>query len=178
MMVLSIRKSAIAISLTLASTLPALAQSVPAKLLTQASPQPFLTVRRCPDPATHQIDFQIIRRVTQFRGRIRVTGVVHNVGRATYNSNPRQQSILLYESSRLVAQRQFQNLTPGQEVRVTFVRDWDASSPAEGEFPPTYKLMIGYDPDIAIDGNPRNDDCNLSNNRRQRSGADINALFQ
>lgn len=167
---------AVVLATTLCNTTSVFAQSIPPKTLTQVSPQPVL--RRCPDPAARQIDFQLIQRTNQFNGRVRITGVVRNVGRAAYESNPGQQIAYLYENERLVAQRSFQNLTPGQEVRVVYVRDWNISSPAEGEFPPTYKLIIGYDPDIAIDGNPRNDDCNLNNNRRERSGEDIRALFR
>lgn len=58
-----------------------------------------------------------------------------------------------------------------------FEREWNASSPAEGEFPPTYKLAISYDPDIYIDGTKSNDDVNGRNNRKSRAGTGINALF-
>jgi hypothetical protein len=137
-----------------------------------------IQARQCPNPAAHRIDFRILNRTSQFRGQVQITGVVKNLGNAAYISNPNQQSIHLYEGSRLVTQKPFQNLTPGQEVTVTYTRSWDASSPSEGEFPPTYKLLIVYDPDIRLDGNPRNDDCNAANNQKQRSGADINALFR
>lgn len=78
----------------------------------------------------------------------------------------------------MVAQVPFQNLAPAQEVNLVYERNWDAASPAEGEFPPTYRLLIGYDPDILLDGNPNNDDCNSNNNQLERSGADVNALFR
>lgn len=65
-----------------------------------------------------------------------------------------------------------------QAVTVMFERPWNISSPAEGEFPPSYMLEIGYDPDIRIDGNPNNDDCRLGNNRLERSGAEVRAPFR
>ena len=73
--------------------------------------------------------------------------------------------------------KQFEDLAAGGEITVSFERAWDASSPAEGEFPPTYTLRISFDPDIFIDGNEQNDDCRTSNNRLERSGSGINDLF-
>lgn len=76
-----------------------------------------------------------------------------------------------------MARREFTSLASGATTTVHFQRAWDASSPAEGEFPPTYKLVISYDPDIFIDGNPKNDDCTQRNNQLVRSGQAINELF-
>ncbi|MDJ0737591.1 MAG: hypothetical protein QNJ47_26615 [Nostocaceae cyanobacterium] len=133
---------------------------------------------KCPNPAAHRIDFKIVRRTSQFRGRVRITGVVKNVGLANYESRPNQQGIYLYQGSKLVAKRNFQNLTPGQEVKISYYRNWNASSPSEGEFPPSYTLRILYDPDITLDSNPNNDDCNGGNNQKTRSGSSINDLFR
>ncbi len=58
-----------------------------------------------------------------------------------------------------------------------FERPWNMSPPAEGEFPPSYVLEIGYNPDIRIDGNPNNDDCRLGSNRLERSGAQMRTLL-
>lgn len=140
---------------------------------------PVLT---CPDPAAVSIDYTMVSRASRFAGRVRISGKVKNVGGAAYLSGPNQQIAQLYEivpggRPRLVASHAFQNLAPNGEVTVSFERDWNASSPAEGEFPPTYRLMIVYDPDILLDGNPRNDDCGRANNTRDRAGSDINALF-
>lgn len=132
----------------------------------------------CPDPAAQRIDFGILSKSSQFQGRVRVTGIVKNVGIGAYESSPTQQNMLLYEDTRVVANQPFHNLTPGQEVRVTYDRNWNASSPSEGEFPPTYKLLVVYDPDIKLDSNPKNDDCNGGNNRLERSGSGINDLFK
>lgn len=139
-------------------------------------------IPKCPDPAVQRIDFAIVSKTSQFSGKVRITGVVKNVGFEPYISGPNQQEVFLYEgpmggTPRLVARQKFQNLNPGQEVRVVYERNWDASSPAEGEFPPSYKVIITYDPDIRMDGNPKNDDCNMNNNQKERSGTEINALF-
>lgn len=139
--------------------------------------------QKCPDPAVQRIDFTIVSKTSQFSGKVRITGVVKNVGLEPYISGPNQQEILLYEgpmgaTSRVVARKKFQNLNPGQEVTVVYERNWDSASPSEGEFPPSYKVIIVYDPDIRMDSNPKNDDCNMNNNQKERSGADINALFR
>lgn len=146
--------------------------------LKQVKPLP-----KCPDPAVEKIDFTIVSRTGKFSGKVRITGVVKNVGLAPYISGPNQQAVHLYEfipggSARLVAKKNFQNLNPGQQVTVAYERNWDASSPSEGEFPPSYRVIIAYDPDIRLDSNPKNDDCNINNNQKERSGADINALFK
>lgn len=129
------------------------------------------------DPAATKLDFQIVSRTAQFRGRVRVTATVKNVGHLAYVSRAGQQSAYLYSDNTLVAQRSFINLAVGQSFTFSYERQWDASSPSEGEFPPNYRVVIGYDPDIYIDGNSQNDDCSNSNNNRLRSGRDINALF-
>ena len=141
---------------------------------------PVTTDDPCPDPAAVSINFEIVDRVG-FEATARITGVVKNVG-GLYDSDEGQQSINLYEkplggTSRLVATTNFTDVGAGDSVTVMWERAWNASSPAEGEFPPTYVLTISYDPDISIDGKSTNDDCGLANNEIERSGSFINDLF-
>jgi hypothetical protein len=134
----------------------------------------------CPDPATTRIKYELIKRYSQYQGRVRITGFVKNNGNQPYISGSNQQGVLLYElhpggvAPRIVKDQPFQNLAPGQEVKVVFERDWSISD----EFPPNYAILLTYDPDITIDGNSKNDDCNLNNNRLERRGSDINALLR
>lgn len=130
------------------------------------------------DPAAARIDFQIVERTTQFRGRVRVTATVKNVGHLAYVSRTGQQTALLYSDRTLVARRDFVNLAVGQAFTFSYDRNWDSSSPSEGEFPPNYRLIVTYDPDIYLDANPQNDDCSNANNDRTRSGADINGMLR
>ena len=130
------------------------------------------------DPSAARVDFQILSRTTQFRGRVRVTATVKNVGNRDFISRAGQQTALLYSDRTLIARRDFINLAVGQSFTFSYDRNWDSSSPAEGEFPPNYRLIVTYDPDIYIDANPQNDDCSQANNDRTRSGSDINALFR
>ncbi len=136
---------------------------------------------RCEDPAAQSITFGIVSRTSAFRGQVRITGTVRNLGGA-FDSSPGQQVVQLFEEplggrARLVATQPFADLPAGGEVRVTFERAWDASSPAEGEFPPNYLLIIAYDPDILSDGNADNDDCQSANNSLERSSSAINEMF-
>ncbi|MAX71145.1 MAG: hypothetical protein CMC76_08605 [Flavobacteriaceae bacterium] len=120
-----------------------------------------------------------------FTGVATITGTIRNIG-DNYMSNHNQQSIYLYERSlgtpttqlgTLVAQQSFQNLDTDETAQVTFSRTWNSSSPAEGEFPPEYIILISYDPDLYIDNNVHNDDTNQSNDQLLVSGEGINNLF-
>lgn len=153
---------------------PALPQGGAARDLRQHAPQ--LELCRV-DLGVLPIEYQLERRIDQFKGMVKVTATVKNVGLQPYESRARQQALHLYQDGHLVATKPFVNLNVGQAVSVSFVRRWSISSPAEGEFPPTYKAEIGYDPDILQDANPRNDDCNPKNNSVSRSGSEIAQLF-
>jgi len=143
--------------------------------------------RACVDPSAFEIRFEIARRVTQFTGRVRITGVVKNVGTTAFSCSPGavQASAHLYQmpagatsGGTLRGHTDFSALAVGGTVTVSYECDWNSSSPAEGEFPPSFKLMVVYDPDILLDSNPANDDCNAGNNSRSRSGTDINAMLR
>lgn len=143
----------------------------------------------CPDPAVVDLKFSIVRRHTQFRGRIRVTAVIKNVGKKPFLSGPNQAKAYLYQlpsglppntpqQGTIVAQRAITNLPAGASFQLTYEREWNSSSPNEGEFPNSYRCMILYDPDIRMDANKNNDDCNNKNNRKERSGTDINDMLK
>ena len=136
------------------------------------------------DPAAVAIKFDIIRRDNQFNGRVRVTGIVKNVGKAPY-IDPRggAGAVRLYRAkpftaANMVKSAPLRDLKPGQKQYIKHERNWHSSSPSEGEFPPTYWLVIQYDVDITLDGVKTNDDANNSNNRFSASGMAINDLFR
>jgi len=140
-------------------------------------------LRRCPDPAVTAVDFQVLSQ-NNFKGRVRIIARMKNVGQKAFLSNPTQQALHLYQTypgasgGTLVANRTFGNLKPGQTFAISYDRNWNASSPSEGEFPPSYRAIISYDPDITMDSNPNNDDCNGSNNSMEKSGTAINDLLR
>lgn len=146
--------------------------------------QPTMHLNPGIDPAAQSIAFRVLSKTSQFAGRVEISAVVKNVGTSTYQSRAGAQAAYLYEvplgsrSGRVVASRDFTQLASGQEVKLTYVRNWNSSSPGEGEFPPDYKLVIVYDPDIAIDGNRQNDDVNRNNNQTTKSGSAINQMLR
>jgi hypothetical protein len=144
--------------------------------------RPGIIALACPDPAAYEIKFSIVRKLGSFRARVRVTGVIKNVKNKAFQSGRNQAKAYLYQvpagasSGPVVAQREIRNLAPGGIINLIYERNWYSSSPSEGEFPPKYVLQILYDPDIYLDANKNNDDCNRKNNRKERSGADFNRM--
>jgi hypothetical protein len=134
----------------------------------------------CIDPAASAIDYSLVNKATPSTGTVRIKATVKNVGNAAYVSRPDQQEALLYEvrpgsnNPTVIARSRFQNLDPGEAVSFTVDRPWTTAQ----EFPSTFRLVIVYDPDIRSDGNPKNDDCRMTNNSLDRGGADINGLFR
>jgi len=141
-------------------------------------PVNFVYQPNCPDLQAASVNFQVVRRYSQYSGLVKVTGTVKNIGKQHFVGNASQMAIILYEvrpggSTRILRKASYPSINSGQSKSIsTYVR-WSTSN----EFPPSYRISIVYDPDIKMDGNPRNDDCNSANNRKQRSGTDINRLF-
>ncbi len=126
-----------------------------------------------PNPAVDRIDFTLVSGGGTM-GDVRIDGVVENKGGGAFDSSAGQQRVQLFEGTTLVATQEFVRLDPGETVTVSFVRiDFDTTN----EFPPDYRVVITYDPDISTDGNDNNDDCATSDNALERSGSEINDLF-
>ena len=117
------------------------------------------------DLAAERIDFSLVPKTSPFNGRVRIVGVVKNVGTATWFNPKYGVEVRLMEDNRVVALRFFHRLAPGQVITLRYERNWSSTSPSEGEFPPNYKLAI---PEV---------DLKPKNNVRVRTGADINSLF-
>ncbi len=126
-----------------------------------------------PNPAVDEIEFTLVSQTSDTQGIVEIEGVVENKGTGTFDSTPGQQSVQLYQDSMLLAEEEFEDLAPGARVEVSHEMMWTTGS----EFPPTFRVVIAYDPDIYMDGNPLNDDCANVDNALQRSGAEIDALF-
>ena len=123
-----------------------------------------------PDPRAYQIEFSLVSSTSPPYGRIEIKGTADNYGTEEFVSGEGQQSLQLYEGSTLVSEQPFQNLALDETVEVTYERDWSLSS----EFlPSSYQIVIAYDPDILMDGNEDNDDCNTNNNTLTRSTSGI-----
>ncbi len=123
---------------------------------------------------------------SQFAGEATITANIINIG-DDFQSGAGQQSLLLYEKQLgvptdqpgdLVGRLDFTSLAAGEKLEVSYTRPWNASSPAEGEFPPEYILIISYDVDLFADGNVHNDDTNNSNDKITVSASLINQMFR
>ena len=130
------------------------------------------------DLIAEAINFSVVRAdAGGFSGTVKIEGVVRNTGTSDYTSNANQQIALLYEQilggkTKLVGRLPFKDLPVNATVKVSYTRRWNVSD----EFPPTYTLVISFDPDIYIDGNNNNDDTNTANNKISKPGDAINAL--
>jgi hypothetical protein len=104
-------------------------------------------------------DLAVVMAEKNRNGDIHIVYGVRNVGGADYVTGRNQQTLTVR--------------TPGGvrtfavgNLRAGDVRTWsEVYRPFE--FPFTYKGALSFDPDIFLDGNTRNDDCNRSNNRAQ-----------
>lgn len=161
----------------------------PVRVIKPEFVKPGSISRNCPDPAAYEIQFRIVRRYSQFKGRIRITGIVKNIGGKAFVAGPNQAKAYLYQlpagvpcanatNGTIVAQKAITNLPAGATLSLSWERDWNSSSPAEGEFPHCYRLLISYDPDIYMDASKDNDDCNQNNNKKDRSGTEINDMLK
>ena len=131
------------------------------------------------DLAVTDITFSITgidQNAQDFEGTATITAVVTNIGSDPYVSNSNQQGVLLYEQTSglatgtIVADQEFGNLGVGESIYVSYSRTWNQST----EFPPDYKAVITFDPDLYLDGNLSNDDDVSSNNERTESSEELN----
>ncbi len=108
--------------------------------------------------------------------RLRFDFGLRNVGSADFVSGRGQQHIVLLNGSRtVVGPVEFSPPGPVHSgVSHTYrgfrgaTFDWHG-----GEFATDVVARIGYDPDIFMDGNPDNDDCNMSNNEARMTAEQI-----
>jgi len=150
---------------------------------TSPIPGPIQAPVRAIDLAAYAVNFKVLRKITPGCGTfceadVEIEGVVKNVGSQTFTSNPKQSIAYLYRdtpgaSGALVAQLPITSLAPGATLSVKTTIRFRKSD----EFPPSYKLQLGWDPDIALDGNPANDDSNRANDVKSRQSGEISALF-
>jgi len=130
----------------------------------------------CADPAAHSIGFSVVSKTSPTTGRVRITGVVKNVGPDPYVSHIFKPTAFLSETNsfRPKAERTFEKLAHGEEITLVYERDWPPKPPTP--LPPTYYLWIDFPPPKTTLGGAE-PDCNRSNNHKERNGAEINGLF-
>ena len=138
----------------------------------------------CPDPVAYDITFRITRRTDKSNIRVRITGIIKNIGRKTFKPIHNQAKAYLYEmppgastGGKIVAQKVIPNLNPSAAISLSCERDWSITPTSGGKLPLTYRLQILYDPDVYKDTSKDNDDCSRKNNKKVRSGSEIKELF-
>ncbi|MGB1241007.1 MAG: hypothetical protein ACPG49_00700 [Chitinophagales bacterium] len=127
----------------------------------------------CPDLKAMPIQFTVLSRPTAYTAKVKITAIVKNIGGADYISGRNQQGMQLYVGSTLVKNMPFTNLAKGQTKTITYYMTFSIAN----EFPPMIKFYISYDPDIAMDGNTKNDECTYSNNQSSRDSREIGGLL-
>lgn len=135
----------------------------------------------CPDLMINGVEVQMLSRDPKGEYFFRLVATVENRGGGDYRSSAGQQVVELHQVSNTGASRR--------------IRDWAFGSIASGaegfdatydvlhwrtdqKFPPAYRFMIVFDPDILIDGNTANDDCTVKNNFTTITGAEINSIIR
>lgn len=130
--------------------------------------------RTCPDPAVVYLMSRVVVEQPG-GGQIELTGQVVNRGNAPFVSRPGQAEAQILvsraagEAPLVLARQALVNLQVGHGGSIQFRRFW----PRNVQFPPTFSLVISYDPDILQDGDPKNDDCSQANNRIDLAGSVI-----
>lgn len=145
------------------------------------TPKPLLTpAAGCRvDPAVTSIT---LTKVGGSKERIIVAFEVVNQGRSAWSSGPGQQNVTLTVRNGSSG-RAFTVTRPLPERAAAGARMLSFTSPVipnafdTFEFGGTVDVQIGYDPDIAIDSRPCNNDANAPNNRRQVTTAQVNGFL-
>ena len=133
--------------------------------------------KSCADLRAVRLQIANVRRNADGSFNFNVMGTVRNFGPDHFRSGRGQQSITISQEtpgagSRTLNTWNFTNMraNTGNNYYSRSMRNWRLST----EFPPSFTLRIIYDPDIYIDGNPSNDDCNQRNNSKTLTGSQIN----
>ncbi len=137
----------------------------------------------CADPAV-DIELALISKTGPATGRVRITGVVKNLGIATWiatSPSHRLQMVLAQRDADTDTQGNpvqppiaIAQLSPGQQFRIDHQMNWDASKSTS--YP---QFIVKFSDSGKIGAYPAryHPDCRTDNNRKEITAADINKLF-
>lgn len=149
--------------------------------------RPIPIICNGPDPAVTAL--QVNEGVTTRNGRrvgiLSITSTLKNIGTKDYTSRRGQQSFSIQvkdpsisgpRSIHIVKSKDFPVLRKGASItlrgtyEIPYFIEWGHRTPRYGECRASLIIYgtISYDPDIFMDANPHNDDCNLKNNTKQK----------
>jgi hypothetical protein len=136
----------------------------------------------CADPAA-DIELALVSKTGAASGRVRVTGVVKNIGTATWSAAPGHYLQMVLAMSDSAAQPQgkpvappiaIRQLSPGQQFRIDHQMDWDASVALSY---PRFVVMFSEAGQGGTHSAQHSTDCRADNNRKEITPADIQKLF-
>jgi len=133
---------------------------------------------QCDYDLAADIKCELISKRNNFNGRVKITGTVKNIGKKVWRCSASQARALLEEKApgarpRVLKSEALTRLNLNQTIILEYSLDWYTAN----EFPPDYTIRIDLDPDILMDQNPENDDCNSENNHKELKATTINSLF-
>jgi hypothetical protein len=96
---------------------------------------------KCADPAAYQIEFKAVSATNACNPRLRIAGVIKNVGSTAFQSSPPRVA-RLFEDQTLVAEQAFDSLDKGKQFALQYEIDWDKCAAELAGTAPTYSLQI------------------------------------
>ena len=134
----------------------------------------------CADPAA-DIETTLISKTGPTTGRVRITGIVKNLGTTTWIANGpshRLQMVLMQQDSEARPQGNpvqppiaIAQLSPGQQFRIDHQMDWDTSKNTSY---PRFIVKFSDSGRIGAYSTRYHPDCRTDNNRKEVTAADIN----
>lgn len=145
---------------------------------------PALASAACADPAA-DIEIALVSKTGPTSGRVRITGIVKNLGTATWTatspSHRLQMTLTRQDSETGSPDNPVQppiaiaELSPGQQFRIDHQIDWTVGKNAA--YP---RFMVKFSDSGKVGAYPARyqPDCRADNNRKEITAADINKLFE
>jgi hypothetical protein len=138
----------------------------------------------CADPAA-DIELALISKSGPAAGRVRITGIVKNLGTvpwAATSPSHRLQIVLAQRNSRAQPEGEpvqpaiaIRELAPGQQYRIDHQLDWETAKHASY---PRFVVRLSDSGQAGAPPAAYSLDCRSANNRKEITAADINRLFQ
>jgi hypothetical protein len=159
----------------------------PLKKMKKIEAGPMLQViKPCPGPDPAVIRLNIAKSASAGKGILNITATVKNIGSQDFVSGAGQQSVLIQSYNKAVSgpsayerlkKRGFTRLNKGSSLTVparhelNLFIEWGHRTAHSGECQCERDIIasISLDPDIYMDANTQNDDCNQGNNTKRQT---------
>ena len=138
----------------------------------------------CADPAA-DIELVLISKTGPATGRVRITGIVKNLGNAAWTASSPSHHLQMVLARRDAGARPegepvqpaiaIRQLVPGQQYRIDHQMGWDAGKHVDY---PRFVTRFFDSGEIGAQPASHRPDCRADNNRKEISAADINRLFK